>query len=113
MANAVAQLQKYMLLENIQFGVADETRKATEMALIPLAIADLKSQAQATAKALSKQQIDFQELTLGDAHSDSPPVMLRAKATMAAGEAADIAPPQWQSGSSSISLSINGRALIR
>lgn len=112
MANAIAQLQKYLLLENIQFGVADETRKAAETALIPLAIADLKSQAQATAKALSRQQIDFQELTLGDARPESPPIMYRAKAAMAVGEAADVATPQWQSGSSSISLTINGRVLL-
>lgn len=113
MANAIAQLQKYLLLENIQFGVADETRKAAETALIPLAIADLKSQAQATAKALSRQQIDFQELTFGNAHPESPPIMYRAKATMTVSETADVTTPQWQSGSSSMSLTINGKVLLR
>lgn len=107
-AELIAQLQKYMLLEGVQFSVADSTRKATEQTLIPEAIAQLQHQAAAAGKALGKQQQQVRELTIGESQPNMPPMLMRAKA-MTADAAAEVATPEWQPGNSTIQLNVSGR----
>ena len=111
-AELIARLQKYMALEGVQFGVSDRSRSQAEAQLIPQAIAALQAQATAAGKALGKHQQQVTELSIGSAQPHYP-VMMRAKAEMAAAPAADIAPVNFQPGQSVIQLNINGKVEIR
>lgn len=108
-AELIAQLQKYLLLENVQFNVADSTRKAAEQALIPEAIAALQGQASAVSKALRKPQQNIRELSIGENRPMMPPMLMRSKAMMAADAAPEVATPDWQPGKSTIQLTVSGR----
>ena len=108
-AELISRLQAYMLLENVQFSIAQQTRKATEQALIPEAIRAMQEQAAAAGKALGKSSLNVRELSIGENQSSPPPMMYRAKATMASESAAEITTPEWQPGSSTIQLTVSGR----
>lgn len=107
-AELIAQLQKYLLLDGVQFSVSDSMRKQTEQALIPQAISALQQQAAAAGKALGKTQQNVRELSIGESQPGMPPMMLRAKA-MAAEAAPAVTVPDWQPGKSMIQLNVNGR----
>jgi len=108
-AELVARLQKFMLLENVQFGVADRSRRQAEDQLIPEAIAALQAQAAAAGKALGRNRQQVLELSIGNAQPPAPMPILRAKAMLADAQAAEVAAPDWQPGNSQVQLSVTGR----
>lgn len=107
MGKLVAELQSFMLLSGVDFRVSDETRRATEKALIPEAVRDLQEQASTTALALGKTRSDIRELNIGDVPVTPQPVM-KAYA-MRADAAAAPAPVEWQGGRSVIQLNLSGK----
>ncbi len=108
-AELVAQLQKTMLLEGVQFTVSDAARRAAEKAMIPAALAEMQAQANITAQTLGKSRITIKELEFGNAApSFRPPMLMRAAAAPMAKEA-DVAQPDWQPGQSQLQLMINGK----
>ncbi|WP_174873820.1 SIMPL domain-containing protein [Vogesella oryzae] len=108
-AELVARLQKFMLLENVQFGVADSTRRQVEASLIPEAIAALQAQAAAAGKALGQPGQQVVELNIGSVQAPPPVPMLRAKAMMADSAAPEVSTPDWQAGNSQVRLNVSGR----
>ncbi|MFC3533372.1 SIMPL domain-containing protein [Vogesella facilis] len=112
-AELVARLQKFMLLENVQFNVADSTRRQAEDSLIPEAIAALQAQAAATGKALGRHSQQVLELNIGQVQAPPPMPMLRAKAMMADAAAPEVATPDWQAGNSVVQLNVSGRIELR
>lgn len=108
-AELVARLQKFMLLENVQFGVADRSRRLAEDQLIPEAIAALQAQAAAAGKALGRSRQQVLELSIGNMQAPPPQPMLRAKAMLADAQAAEVTAPDWQPGNSQVQLSVTGR----
>ncbi|SCK18098.1 SIMPL domain-containing protein [Vogesella sp. LIG4] len=112
-AELVARLQKFMLLENVQFGVADSTRRQVESSLIPEAISALQAQAAAAGKALGRNSQQVLELNIGNVQAPPPMPMLRAKAMMADTAAAEVATPDWQPGNSQVQLNVSGRIELR
>ncbi|RQO68716.1 hypothetical protein DBR44_14575 [Aquitalea sp. FJL05] len=108
-AELVAQLQKTMLLEGVQFSVSDSARRAAEKAMIPVALAEMQEQADITAKTLGKSRFTIKELEFGNAApSYRPPMMMRAAAAPMAKEM-DVAQPDWQPGQSQLQLQITGK----
>lgn len=108
-AELVAQLQKTMLLEGVQFSVSDTARRAAEKAMIPAALAEMQEQASITARTLGKNRVTIQELEFGNAApSFRQPMLMRAAAAPMAKEA-DVAQPDWQPGQSQLQLTINGK----
>lgn len=112
-AELVARLQKFMLLENVQFSVADSTRRQVEDSLIPEAIAALQAQAAAAGKALGRPNQQVLELNIGNVQAPPPVPMLRAKAMMADAAAPEVATPDWQAGNSLVHLNVSGRIELR
>lgn len=105
----VAQLQKTMLLEGVQFSVSDNTRRAAEKAMIPAALAEMQEQADITAKTLGKSRVTIKELEFGNAApAYRPPMLMRAAAAPMAKEM-DVAQPDWQPGQSQLQLQITGK----
>jgi len=108
-AELVAQLQKTILLEGVQFTVSDAARRAAEKAMIPAALAEMQAQANITAQTLGKSRITIKELEFGNAApAFRPPMLMRAAAAPMAKEA-DVAQPDWQPGQSQLQLTINGK----
>ena len=108
-AELVAQLQKTMLLEGVQFSVSDNTRRAAEKAMIPAALAEMQEQADITAKTLGKSRVTIKELEFGNAApAYRPPMLMRAAAAPMAKEM-DVAQPDWQPGQSQLQLQITGK----
>ncbi|MBV8681133.1 MAG: SIMPL domain-containing protein [Aquitalea sp.] len=108
-AELVAQLQKTMLLEGVQFSVSDTARRAAEKAMIPAALAEMQEQANITAKTLGKSRVTIKELEFGNAApAFRPPMLMRAAAAPMAKEM-DVAQPDWQPGLSQLQLQISGK----
>ncbi|WP_199053338.1 SIMPL domain-containing protein [Aquitalea sp. ASV15] len=108
-AELVAQLQKTMLLEGVQFSVSDNARHAAEKAMIPAALAEMQQQADITAKTLGKSRVTIKELEFGNAApAYRPPMLMRAAAAPMAKEM-DVAQPDWQPGQSQLQLQITGK----
>ncbi|KZE31631.1 putative secreted protein [Crenobacter luteus] len=104
----IGRLQGFMQLENVQFGVSDKARRATEAALIPEAIRAFKARAAEVGRAIDKPAIRVKELTLGEQGRVSPyPVAMYKSA--AAPEADAVSAPTWQAGKSTISVEVSGK----
>lgn len=107
-AELVGRLQSYLQMENVNFSVSDAARRATESRLISAAITDLRLRAREVAKSLDKPRMDIRELSLNAPGSAPIPyraVMMKAAAPLGA----NVAPPEWQSGKSTISVEVSGK----
>ncbi|RXZ45010.1 SIMPL domain-containing protein [Crenobacter cavernae] len=108
LATLIGRLQGYLQLENVQFGVSEKARRATEAALIPEAIRAFKARAAEVGRAIDKPAISVKELTLGEQGRVVPYPVAVYKAAAPAMEA-DVTPPTWQAGKSTISVEVSGK----
>lgn len=100
----IMQLQSSMQLGNVQFGVAPDTRAATENVLIGEAIKVFQQRAEAIRSALGAKSYKIVHFSISGGMPHRPmPVMMRAAAAEAA-----IPAPEFAAGDSRLTVQING-----
>lgn len=107
-AQLVAQLQKTMLLQGVDFSVSDETRKKTEQQMLPEAIAQLQATAQVAARALGKSHVTVQALQVGNGGNAPRPMMAMMDKRVSA-NAESVTAPDWQAGQSVLQMQVSGK----
>lgn len=110
-AQLVAQLQKTMLVQSVDFSVAGKTRKLIEQQMLPDAIQQLKTTAEVAGKALGKSHVTVRELNIGNNGNPVPrPMMMMAR--MGNTPSQDVTAPDWQAGQTVLQLQISGKLLL-
>lgn len=111
-AQLVARLQKDMLLQRLDFSVADATRKKIEQQMLPDAIAQLQATAMVAARALGKSRVSVKELTVGNGGNAVPRPMMALMAKREAAAPDNVTTPDWQAGQSLLQMQVNGKLLL-
>jgi predicted secreted protein len=107
-AQLVAQLQKTMLLQGVDFSVSPETRKKVEQQLLPEAIEQLQSTARVAAKALGKTRVTVKTLQVGSSNNAPRPVMALMAKRANSVDTETVAAPDWQAGQSVLQMQVGG-----
>jgi predicted secreted protein len=101
----IARLQASMQLSSISFSVSPEQRKATENELIGEAIQAFRGRAEIVRQALAGKAWKLRHMSVNTSGSAPPPrPLLRAMAA----QSAEIAPPQFEGGMSTVQVSVSG-----
>jgi predicted secreted protein len=106
MANLIGKLQASMQLAQVAFTVSPELRRQTENDLIAEAVSAFRGRADIAAKALSGKQYKIRRLAINTSGSFPPPRPFAQRATAAS--AAEAAAPTFESGTSTVQVSVSG-----
>ncbi len=102
----IGQLQAGMRLANTAFSVSPEARRQTENELIAASIAAFKARADIVRGALGGRSYKIQRLNVNTGYSGPPPRLAAARLMSSA--AAEIAPPDFESGVSLVTVTVAG-----
>src|SRR5262245_46152939 len=105
MANLIGKLQSSMQLGGVAFTVSPELRRQTENELIAEAVAAFRGRADIATKALGGKSYKIRRLAINTGGSGPVP-MARVRAMAA--PSADIAPPAFEGGTSTVQVGANG-----
>lgn len=105
-ARLIGRLQARMRLGGMAFSVSPQARRQAENELIAEAIAAFKARAETVRGALAGRGYRIRRLNLSSGHGMPPPRFAAAR-TMAAG-APEVAAPDFDGGTSTITLTVSG-----
>lgn len=105
-ARLIGRLQSSMQLLSVSFGVSRQYKVDTENEIIGEALQAFRARAEIVRRALGGQGYVLQRMQIATGSSAPPPRPL-ARA-MAAGAAAEMAPPQFEGGMSTITVNVSG-----
>jgi predicted secreted protein len=105
-SSLIGKLQSGMQLGGLNFSVSPEARRQAEGELMVEAIAAFKARAQIARGALGGNSFKIQRVTLNSGYSGPPPRYAAARAMAAA--APDVAPPNFESGVSLVTVTAAG-----
>ena len=107
----VGQLQEGgLLVSNLAYELAPETRRRIERELVPEAIQRVKETAETVAKSLDLPKIQIVKVRLGD--SSPPPVLRSLGGAMAMAERAQVPPPVAEPGETVVSVRIEAEVAL-
>lgn len=113
-AQLVAQLQKTMLLQGVDFNVSEAARRQAEQQLLPEAIARMKQTAKQAALALGKTHVYVKELRIENSSGTArmPYAMLAAAPKATNNDNTEVTPPSWEPGKSQIQMQVSGTLML-
>ena len=111
MAEAIGKLQKMMQLGAVNFSIAPATRARIEEALTQSAIAEFLHRAESATKGFRGSNFSVIEATISTDGGNMPPPR-PMMSMMKSASAADASPPDFEAGSSHITVTVNGAILI-
>ncbi len=109
MAEAIGKLQSIMQLGSVDFSVSPAARARAEEALTRSAIAEFLRQAELVAKGFKGTGFNVLEASVSAEGGFVPPRPMMMKSM---GAAADVAAPDFQGGTSRLTVTVNGSILI-
>jgi len=100
----IGQLQERLQVSSINFSVSAERRRAVEDELITQALDAFKQRAELVRRQLAAKSYRIVDVSINTGGGQPVPIMMRA-ATM---EAASVAPPTLEAGTSTVTVSVGG-----
>lgn len=104
------------LMNSLNYRLSDDKYTQIRDGLMEVTIESLLKRAERVAKALGKTNVDLVEINV-DAHSPQPYPVMYARAAkaemMVASDNAGMAPPVAEAGETTVSMTINARAIIK
>jgi predicted secreted protein len=107
----IGELQNRLQLQSLDFSVSAESRRKVEETLITDALASYQARAARISRALGADSYEIVEVNIQTGRPDYP-VPVRAEA-MAMRSRADVSPPAMESGTSRVSVQVNGRIRLQ
>ena len=104
LANLIGQLQERLQVASINFSVSAERRRIVEDELIAQALDAFKQRTELVRKQLAAKGYRIVDVSLNTGGAQPMPVMMRT----AAMEAASVAPPALEAGTSTLSVNVSG-----
>lgn len=101
-----------LVMSNLQYTLSPETEEKEKDAMLVAALKKLQDKAAIVARSLGKGGYELTDVTIDQGFS--PPIMYAraARAEMAMAQSADMAAPVAEAGESTVTLSVNARALL-
>ncbi len=106
MANLIGKLQSSMQLGAVTFSVSPELRRQTENELITEAVAAFRGRAEIAAKAIGGKSYKIRRLGINTGGMPPQPRPMLAQARAAT--PAEVAPPAFEAGTSTVQVAANG-----
>ena len=100
----IGQLQERLQVSSINFSVSAERRRAVEDELITQALDAFKQRAELVRKQLAAKGYRIVDVSINTGGGQPAPIMIRATAM----EAASVAPPALEAGTSTLSVNVSG-----
>jgi len=100
----IGQLQEHLQVNSIMFSVSSTKRAAVEDELIAQALDAFKQRAELVRKQLTTRSYRIVDVSINTGGGQPVPIMMRAT-TM---EAASVAPPALEAGTSTVTVSVSG-----
>ena len=110
MANLIGKLQSSMQLGGVTFTVSPELRRQTENDLITEAVAAFRSRADIATKAIGGKSYRIRRIGINTGGMFPPPRPMAAQARAAA--PAEVTPPTFEGGTSTVQVSANGSVQV-
>ena len=105
-ASLIGKLQSGMQLAGVSFSVSTEARKAVENELIAEAVAAFRARADIVRLALAGKSYKLRRMAINTGGMAPPrPMLMQRAAAMAS---AEVAPPQFESGVSVVTVNVSG-----
>ena len=104
LGSLIGQLQERLQVASINFSVSAERRRAVEDELITQALDAFKQRAELVRKQLAAKGYRIVDVSINTGGGQPVPIMMRATAM----EAASVAPPALEAGTSTLSVNVGG-----
>ena len=104
LGSLIGQLQERLQVTSINFSVSAERRRAVEDELITQALDAFKQRAELVRKQLAAKTYRIVDVSINTGGGQPIPIMMRATAM----EAASVAPPALEAGTSTLSVNVGG-----
>ncbi len=106
MASLIGKLQSTLQLGGVTFAVSPELRRQTESDLITEAVAAFRGRADIATKAIGGRSYKIRRIAINTGGMFPPPRPMAAQARAAA--SAEVAPPTFEGGTSTVQVTVNG-----